>query len=112
MLFRVRGTNKDTNALMVLDVEAANKSAAEYKAQSRGMIITSIEDVTAAAANPPTSVHRGEGPPDGSTPDTGGTRNLVVFAAVLVTAAVIGYFTLPFVLQKNVVAPATTRAAE
>ena len=35
MLFRVRGTNKDTHALMVLDVEAANRPAAQYKAESR-----------------------------------------------------------------------------
>jgi hypothetical protein len=112
MLFRVRGTNKDTNALMVLDIEAANRSAAEYKAQARGMNVTDVEDVTAAQASHPTSVHRGEGPPPGSTPDSGGMRNLIVFAVVFVAAAVTGYFLLPITLQNNVAAPppATTQA--
>jgi hypothetical protein len=110
MLFRVRGTNKDTNALMVVDIEAVSRPAAEFKAQSRGMIVTGIEDITADAANRPTSVHRGEGPDPGSTPDSGGMRNLIILAIVLVTIVVMGYFTLPYVLQKDVVAPATTRA--
>jgi hypothetical protein len=110
MLFRVRGSHKDTNALMVLDIEAVSRPAAEFKAQSRGMIVTGIEDITAEAANRPTSAHRGEGDP-GSTPDSGGTRNLIVLAIVLVTIVVMGYFTLPYVLQKEVVAPATKQAA-
>ena len=111
MLFRVRGSNKDTNALMVLDIEAVNRQAAEFKAQSRGMIVTSMEDISAEAANHPTSLHRGEGPDPGSTPDSGGIRNLIILAVVLVTIVVMVYFTLPYVLQKDVVAPATTQAA-
>ena len=112
MLYRVRGTNKDTHALMVLDIDAVNRSAAEYKAQARGMEVTSIEDVTAEQAAHPTSVHRGEGPAPGSTPDSGGMRNLIIFAVVFVAAAVTGYFLLPITLQSNVTtpSPATTQA--
>jgi hypothetical protein len=108
MLFRVRGTNKDTNALMVLDIEAVSRGAAEIKAQARGMLVSDIEDITAEAAARPTSSHRGEGPDPGSTPDSGGTRNLVLVTAVLLALALIGYFTLPTLLQRNVVVPVTT----
>jgi hypothetical protein len=108
MLFRARGTNKDTNAPMVLDLEAVSRGAAEIKAQARGMIVTDVEDITAAAMSRPMSTHRGEGPAEGTTPDSGGMRNLIIVSALLVALAVIGYFTLPIVLQKNVVVPATT----
>ena len=107
MLFRVRGTNRDTNAPMVLDIEAVSRGAAELDAQSRGMAVTGIEDITAGAAAHPTSVHRGEGPA-GGTPDTGGTRNLIIATVLLLTLALVGYFSLPTVLQKNIVTPATT----
>jgi hypothetical protein len=112
MLFRVRGTNKDTHALMVLDIEAVSRPAAEYKAQSRGMIVTSMEEITAAdAAGRPTSLHRGEGSAPGAAPESGGMRNLIVFVAVLVAVALIGFFTLPMVLQQHVApTPATTQA--
>jgi hypothetical protein len=74
--------------------------------------VTGMQDVTAEAAARPTSVHRGEGPDPGSTPDSGGTRNLIVFTVLLVALVIIGYFTLPLVLQRNVVAPATQTSAE
>src|SRR5688572_8840731 len=112
MLYRVRGTNKDTNALMVIDIEANGRADAEFKAGACGMIVTAIEDITAEAADRPTSEHRGEGAPDGSTPDSGGMRNLIAFAAVLVAVVLIAYFTLPAILQKNVVQPATTRVGD
>jgi hypothetical protein len=106
MLFRVRGTNRDTHALMVLDIEAANRPAAQYKAESRGMVVTSLEDITAvAAAGQPTSVRRGEGPAPGAAPESGGMRNLIVFVAVLVAVALIGFFTLPMILPAHLLAP-------
>jgi hypothetical protein len=113
MLFRVRGTNKDTHALMVLDIEAVSRPAAQYKAEARGMVVTSLEDIAADAANRPTSVHRGEGPASGSTPDSGGMRNLIVFVGVLLAVAVVGYFMLPLVLTQQLAPPpppATTQA--
>ena len=110
MLFRVRGTHKDTHALMVLDIEAVSKAAAQYKAESRGMLVTHLEDITAQAGGSPTSTQRGTGPADGSTPDSGGMRNLIIFVVVLLAVALIGYFTLPAMLQHHVVPPATTQA--
>jgi hypothetical protein len=72
MLFRVTGTNRDTNAPMVLDIEAVSRGAAEIKAQARGMLVSGMEDITADAVAHPTSTHRGEGPAEGTTPDSGG----------------------------------------
>ena len=113
MLYRVRGTNRDTNADMALEIEAVSRGAAEIKAQARGMVVTDVQDVTAEAAARPTSSRRGEGPADGTTPDSGGTRNLWIMTALLLTLAIVGYFTLPMLLQKNVVAPpAATQPAE
>src|SRR5690349_1036658 len=43
MLFRVTGTNRDTNAPMVLEIDAVSRGAAEIKAQARGMVVTSID---------------------------------------------------------------------
>lgn len=108
MLFRVTGTNKDTNADMVLDLEAVSRGAAEIKAQARGMIVTDVEDITAHAAAHPTSSRRGEGPAEGTTPDSGGMRNIIVMTALLAALAIVGYFTLIPTLQKNVVAPPAT----
>ncbi|MDQ3440992.1 MAG: hypothetical protein M3478_11660 [Planctomycetota bacterium] len=108
MLFRVSGTNRDTNAPMVLDIEAVSRGAAEIKAQARGMAVTGIDDITVEAADRPTSSHRGEGPAEGTTPDSGGMRNIIVAAILLVLLALTGYFALPMLLQKNVVTPATT----
>ena len=109
MLFRVRGSNKDTGAMMVIDVEAASKAAATYKAEVRGMVVDSLEDITAeAGATQPTSKHRGEGPPEGSTPDAGGTRNLVIFGILIVALVIVLYFTLPLMLQRNVPPPPVT----
>jgi hypothetical protein len=108
MLYRVTGTNRDTNGAMVLDIEAVDRAGAALAAQSRGMAVAGVEDITAAAASRPTSVHRGEGPADGATPDSGGTRNLIVFTALLLTLALIGYFALPMLLQRNVVSPPVT----
>ena len=105
MLFRVTGTNRDTNAPMVLDIEAVSRGAAEIKAQARGILVSGIEDITADAAAHPTSTHRGEGPAEGTTPDSGGMRSIIVVAVVLVLLAVIGYFSLPALLQRNVVTP-------
>ena len=113
MLFRVRGTNRDTNADMVLEIEAVGRGAAEIKAQARGMVVSDVQDITAEAAARPTSSRRGEGPADGTTPDSGGTRNLWIMTALLLTLAIVGYFTLPMLLQKNVVVPpAATQPAE
>ena len=113
MLFRVTGTNRDTNAPMVLDIEAVSRGAAEIKAQARGMLVSGTEDITADAVAHPTSTHRGEGPADGTTPDSGGMRSIIVVAVVLVVLAVIGYFSLPALLQRNVVTPPpTTQQAE
>ena len=105
MLFRVTGTNRDTNAPMVLEIEAVSRGAAEIKAQARGMLVSGTEDITADAVARPTSSHRGEGPAEGTTPDSGGMRNMIIMTALLVVLAVIGYFTLPTVLQRNVVTP-------
>ena len=108
MLFRVTGTNRDTNAPMVLEIDAVSRGAAEIKGQARGMVVASVDDITAEAAAHPTSVHRGEGPADGTTPDSGGTRNLIIVTIVLLLLALTGYFMLPTLLQRNVVTPATT----
>jgi hypothetical protein len=72
------------------------------------MAVASTDDISADAAARPTSVHRGEGPADGTTPDSGGTRNLIIVTVVILLLALIGYFTLPTLLQRNVVTPATT----
>jgi len=108
MLFRVTGTNRDTNAPMVLEIDAVSRGAAEIKAQARGMAVASVDDISAEAAARPTSSHRGEGPAEGTTPDSGGMRNLIIVTVVILLLALIGYFTLPMVLQRNVVTPATT----
>jgi hypothetical protein len=105
MIYRVTGANKDTNAPMVLDIDATNKAAAELKASARGMAVTDVQELACNTADRPTSVHRGEGPAEGSTPDSGGMRNLIVVTVVLVALVIIGYFMLPMVLQRNVVSP-------
>ncbi len=112
MLYRVSGTNKDTNAAMVLDIDAPSKAAAELKASARGMSVTGVEDLGPSAANHPTSAHRGEGPSDGATPDSGGMRNLVIIVTLLVASALIGYFTLPALLQRGVAAPPVTQPSD
>ncbi len=111
MMYRVIGTNKDTNAAMVLDIDAPSKAAAELAASARGMSVTDVQDVSADAQHRPASSHRGEGPADGSTPDSGGMRSLIIVMSILLVLALVGYFLLPTLLQKNVVPP-TTRAAE
>jgi hypothetical protein len=68
----------------------------------------SVDDISVEAAASPASTHRGDGPAEGTTPDSGGTRNLITVTVVLLLLALIGYFTLPMVLQGNVVTPATT----
>jgi hypothetical protein len=105
VLFRVTGTNRDTNAPMVLDIEAVSRGAAEIKAQARGMLVSGTEDITADASAHLTSTHRGEGPADGTTPDSGGMRSIIAVAVVLVLLAVIAYFSLPALLQQNVLPP-------
>ena len=112
MVYRVSGTNKDTNAAMVLDIDAPSKAAAELRASARGMHVTDVQDLAPSGIHPPTSVHRGEGPPEGTTPDSGGTRNLLIAVALFIALAVIGYFTLPALLQRNVSTPLSTQPSD
>lgn len=44
MKYRVIGSNKDTGARMILEMEADSKAAAERKALSAGMYVTRVED--------------------------------------------------------------------
>jgi hypothetical protein len=44
MKYRVIGSNKDTGARMILEMEADSKAAAERKASQTGMYVTRVED--------------------------------------------------------------------
>jgi hypothetical protein len=44
MKYRVIGSNKDTGARMILEMEADSKAAAERKALQAGMYVTRVED--------------------------------------------------------------------
>lgn len=44
MKYRVIGSNKDTGARMILEMEADSKAAAERKAIQAGMYVTRVED--------------------------------------------------------------------
>jgi len=109
MLYRVTGRNKQTNEPMVLQVEATNKTAADLKASAEGMNVTGVE---VAEIQPPPAVYasdsvpRGQGPPDGSTPDAaGGTRKLVVLAVMLVALSLLAYYAMFGTLHKSIPPP-------
>lgn len=46
MKYRVIGSNKDTGARMILEMEADSKAAAERRAMQTGMYVTRVEDAS------------------------------------------------------------------
>ncbi len=65
MKYRVIGSNKDTGARMILEMEADSKAAAERKAMQAGMYVTRVEDAALVredtASTRPVSRRRGSG---------------------------------------------------
>ncbi len=46
MKYRVIGSNKDTGARMILEMEADSKASAERRAMQTGMYVTRVEDAS------------------------------------------------------------------
>jgi len=84
MKYRVTGSNRETGARMMLEIEADSKAAAERKAAGSGMDVRHAEEMTDAFRTTSTDRdHRSDG---------GGKIVIIVF--ILVAAAVV-YFLWP-----------------
>lgn len=86
MKYRVIGSNKDTGARMILEMEADSKAAAERKAIGAGMYVTRVED--AALVREDTGSTR----PVVSRRRSGGMGWLVEVIVIVVIAAAVYHF--------------------
>lgn len=92
MKYRVIGSNKDTGARMVLEMEADSKAAAERRALQTGMYVTRVEDAALVhedvASTRPVSRRRSGG-------GMGWMMQIIVLAAIAAAA----YYFWPQIMQ-------------
>ena len=61
MQYKVTGTNKDTGARMILELEANNRADAERKATQSGMLVNHVQEIRDDGdQDHPRTKHRGE----------------------------------------------------